>query len=142
MTQIPGPFPGLVISYSYLWRRDYLDGCEEGVKDRPCAIVLSNRLEGNDTIVTVAAISHTKPENPDMAVEIPLKVKEHLNLDNERSWVVCTEVNRFTWPGTDIRPVVIQGDKKYSYGVLPPKLFSKITKTLVRSLAKIVSRTA
>ena len=142
MTQIPDPFPGLVISYSYLWRRDYLEGREEGVKDRPCAIVLSKRLEGNDTVVTVAAISHTKPENPDMAVEIPLKVKEHLNLDSARSWVVCTEVNRFTWPGPDIRPVVIQGDKKYSYGVLPPKLFSKITKTLVRSLAKIVSRTA
>ena len=142
MTRIPDPFPGLVISYSYLWRRDCLEGREEGVKDRPCAIVLSKRLQGNDTVVTVAAISHTKPENPDMAVEIPIKVKEHLNLDSERSWVVCTEVNRFTWPGPDMRPVFLQGDKKYSYGVLPPKLFSKITETLVRSLAKIVSRTA
>ena len=142
MTQIPDPSPGLVIRYSYLWHRDYLDGHEEGVKDRPCAIVLSKRLQGNDTVVTVAAISHTEPENPDMAVEISIRVKAHLNLDSERSWVVCTEVNRFIWPGPDIRPVVIEGDQKYSYGVLPPKLFAKITKTLLRSLAKIVSRTA
>jgi uncharacterized protein YifN (PemK superfamily) len=142
MTRIPDPFPGLVINYSYLWRKDYLTGQEEGVKDRPCAIVLSKKIEGNDTVVTVAAITHTEPEDPNMAVEIPLKVKEYLKLDTERSWIVCTEVNRFVWPGPDIRPIVRQGDKKYSYGVLPPKLFSKVTKTLVRSLVKIVRRTA
>lgn len=78
MTQIPDPSPGLVIRYSYLWHRDYLDGREEGVKDRPCAVVLSKRMQGNDTVVTVAAISHTKPENPDMAVEIPNKSKSAL----------------------------------------------------------------
>ena len=142
MTQIPDPFPGLVISYSYLWRKDYLKGQEEGIKDRSCAIVLSRKSEGSDTMVTVAAITHNEPINPDMAVEIPLKVKEYLNLDSERSWIICTEVNRFVWPGPDIRPIIRQNDKKYSFGVLPPKLFTKVTKTLVHSLAKIVSRTA
>lgn len=141
MTQIPDPFPGLVISYSYLWRKDYLTGQEEGSKDRPCAIVLSKKIEGKDTVVTVAAITHSEPENLDMAVEIPLKVKAYLNLDSERSWIICTEVNRFVWPGPDIRTITTQGEKKYSYGILPPKLFSKVTKTLIRSLAKIVSRT-
>lgn len=141
MTQIPEPFPGLVISYSYLWRKDYLAGREEGVKDRPCAVVLSRKIKGNDTVVTLAAITHSEPEDLGMAVEIPPKVKEYLNLDGERSWIICTEVNRFIWPGPDIRPVIRQGEKKYSHGVLPPVLFSKVTKTLVRSLAKIVSRT-
>ena len=141
MTQIPEPFPGLVINYSYLWRKDYMAGQEEGVKDRPCAVVLSRKIKGNDTVVTVAAITHGEPETPDIAVEIPLKVKEYLNLDSDRSWIICTEVNRFVWPGPDIRPITRQGDKKYSYGVLPPKLFSNVTKTLVRSLVKIVSRT-
>ena len=139
---MPEPFPGLVISYSYLWRKDYLAGQEEGVKERPCAIVLSKKLQGDDTVVTVAAITHSEPENPGRAVEIPLKVKEYLNLDSERSWIICTEMNRFIWPGPDIRPIARRGDKKYSYGVLPPRLFSKVTKTLVRSLAEIVSRTA
>jgi mRNA-degrading endonuclease toxin of MazEF toxin-antitoxin module len=70
-----------------------------GLKDRPCAIVLSKKAAGEDMIVTVAAITHTEPEHPDMAVEIPLRVKQHLNLDSERSWIICTEVNRFIWPG-------------------------------------------
>ena len=104
MTQIPEPFPGLVINYSYLWRKDYMAGQEKGVKDRLCAVVLSRKIKGNDTVVTVAAITHGQPENPDMAVEIPLKVKEYLNLDSDRSWIICTEVNRFVWPGPDIRP--------------------------------------
>ena len=75
-----------------------------------------------------------------MAVEIPAKVKQYLNLDSESSWIICTEVNRFTWPGPDIRPITERGDKTYSYGVLPPGLFSKVTKTIIRSLADIVSR--
>lgn len=141
MSLIPDPFPGLVISYSYLWRREYKAGREEGIKDRPCAIILSKKTAGEDTIVTVAAITHTEPENPDMAVEIPLKVKEHLNLDSERSWIVCTEVNRFIWPGPDLRRIPERKESPYSYGVLPPKLLKMTTQTLLKSLAKIVSRT-
>ncbi len=142
MTQLPEPFPGLVVSYSYLWRKDYLAGHEEGAKDRPCAVVLSRNTKGKDTVVTVAPITHSKPEIPDMAVQIPAKVKEYLNLDSEASWIICTEVNRFIWPGPDIRPITRQGNKTYNYGVLPPGLFSKVTKTIVRSLVKIVSRSA
>ena len=142
MTQFPEPFPGLVISYSCLWRKDYPAGQEEGAKDRPCAVVLSGNTKGDDTVVTVAPITHSEPENPDMSVEIPVKVKDYLNLDSEASWIICTEVNRFVWPGPDIRLITRQGNKTYSYGVLPPGLFSKVTKTIVRSLAKIVSRSA
>lgn len=142
MSKIPDPFPGLVISYSYLWRSEYQAGRDEGVKDRPCAIILAKRTEGEDMIVTVAAITHTPPENPDMAVEIPLRVKEYLNLDSERSWIVCSEVNKFIWPGPDLRRRSNNAEQAYSYGVLPPKLLTKVTQTLVKSLAKIVSRTS
>ncbi len=92
-------------------------------------------------IVTVAAITHTEPENPDTAIEIPLKVKEHLSLDSERSWIVCSEVNRFIWPGPDLRRIPNHEDISYSYGVLPPKLLKKTTQTLLKTLAKIVKRT-
>jgi hypothetical protein len=140
MSQLSEPFPGLVICYSYLWRREFLQGKEEGVKDRPCAIVLASKAEGTDIIVTVAAITHSPPTDPSMAVEIPLKVKDYLKLDSERSWIVCTEVNRFVWPGPDLRRIPAL-DISYSYGVLPPRLFDQVKKTLLMSLAKIVSRT-
>lgn len=141
MSLIPDPFPGLVISYSYLWREDHRAGATEGVKDRPCAIILSKKIDSEDTVVTVAPITHTAPQNPDMAVEIPRKVKEHLNLDSERSWIVCTEVNRFIWPGPDLRPVTPKPESPYAYGVLPPRLLTKAAQTLLQSLATIVKRT-
>lgn len=140
MSKLPEPFPGLVISYSYLWRREHLQGKEEGVKDRPCAIVLTSKPEGADTVVMVAAVTHSSPVDPSTAVEIPRRIKEYLKLDSERSWIVCNEVNRFIWPGPDLRRVPGQ-DNSYSYGVLPPKLFEQVKKTLLTSLAKIVSRT-
>jgi hypothetical protein len=34
------PAPGLVIRYVYLWSHEWVRGQEEGVKDRPCAIIL------------------------------------------------------------------------------------------------------
>jgi hypothetical protein len=42
----PVPRPGLVIRYSYLWESEARQGREEGVKDRPCAIVLVILREG------------------------------------------------------------------------------------------------
>jgi mRNA-degrading endonuclease toxin of MazEF toxin-antitoxin module len=141
MPPLPEPFPGLVIRYSYLWQKDDLAGREEGLKDRPCAIVLSTRTRGEDMIVTVAAITHTPPTNTAMAVEIPPRIKQHLNLDSERSWIVCNEVNRFIWPGPDLRRIP-GSENSYSYGVLPRMLFKRVQQTLLLSLAAIVSRTS
>lgn len=140
MPPLPEPFPGLVIRYAYLWRKDHLAGQEEGVKDRPCAIVLSTRREGDECIVTVAPITHSPPASTATCVEIPARVKQHLKLDSERSWIVCTEVNRFVWPGPDLRR--IPGQDGYAYGVLPPRLFEQVKQTLLRTLMAIVRRTS
>ena len=79
------PVPGLVIRYSYLWASEHARGQEEGVKDRPCAVVLATANEAGDQGVTVLPISHTPPSNPLLAVEIPAAVKRRLKLDDERS---------------------------------------------------------
>ncbi|WP_348627567.1 hypothetical protein [Rhizobium sp. R693] len=50
-------------------------------------------------------ITHTPPDNGEDAIEIPPATKRQLRLDDERSWIVLTESNRFVWPGQDIRPV-------------------------------------
>ncbi len=71
-------------------------GQEEGVKDRPCAIVLATANAAGDQVVTVLPISHTPPSNPLLAVEMPAVVKNRLKLDDKRSWVVLAEANRFT----------------------------------------------
>jgi hypothetical protein len=39
------------------------------------------------------------------AVELPQAVKRHFGLDTDRPCVVLDEVNEFTWPGFDLRPI-------------------------------------
>jgi hypothetical protein len=119
---LPEPEPGLVIRYSFLWYAEYLEGHEEGAKDRPCAIVMRAQRDDSETIVTVLPITHSVPSDPALALEIPLTVKRRLGLDSERSWVVFAEANRFVWPGPDLRPVPGR-EISNSYGMLPPNFF-------------------
>ncbi|SJM92289.1 conserved hypothetical protein [Crenothrix polyspora] len=109
MSSFPQPIPGLVINYSYLWSNEHLRGKEEGLKNRPCAVILVTQDEMGDQVVTVLPITHTPPENPALAVEIPPATKSRLGLDDERSWIVLTEANRFIWPDPDLR-ITRRGD--------------------------------
>ena len=94
----PKPVAGQVTSYAYLWRSEHLGGQEEGLKDRPCAVILVITTEGGEERVTVLPITHTPPARPELAIEIPAITKRRIGLDDDRSWVVLTEANRFTWP--------------------------------------------
>ncbi|MDF2764359.1 MAG: hypothetical protein K0S81_1353 [Rhodospirillales bacterium] len=128
---LPRPEPGLVLSYSYLWREEHNQGAEEGRKARPCSVVLVTADEGGRTVVMVLPITHRPPRRRDDAVEIPSQTKARLGLDGERSWVVVTEANEFVWPGPDLR--LVPGTRgKFTYGYLPPKLFRRIREAFVR----------
>lgn len=128
---LPAPRPNLVIRYAYLWHAAHLRGQEEGSKDRPCVIALTTPAAEGQTIVTVLPITHTPPGDPGEAVEIPLATKQRLGLDSEKSWVVCSEVNRFVWPGPDLRPVPGRsGD--VVYGDLPYRLFERIKQRVLQ----------
>ena len=132
---------GQVIRYSYLWQSEYLRGLEEGLKDRPCAIILVVTAEDGVERVTVLPISHTPPSRPEFAVEIPLATKHRLGLDNARSWVVLTEANRFDWPGPDIRPTQRADASSVLYGELPGSLLIRVREGFValqRTLKSIV----
>jgi hypothetical protein len=72
------------------------------------------------TVVTVAPITHSPPSNTPDAMEIPLAVKRALGLDDERSWLILTEVNRFAWPGFDLRPIPGRPGE-FAYGTLPAR---------------------
>jgi hypothetical protein len=127
---LPTPEPGLVVAYAYLWRAEYEQGREEGVKDRPCAIVLMANDEDGETVVTVVPVTHALPERPDEAVEIPLSTKQRLGLDSQRSWIVVNEINRFVWPGPDLRPVSRGEPDRFDHGLLPPSLYREVRERL------------
>jgi hypothetical protein len=129
--RLPTPKSGLVISYSYLWRNEARTGLMEGRKSRPCAIVLViQKDEGNGPQVTVAPITHSQPQDPSVALEIPSTVKRHLGLDGERSWVILDEFNVFTWPGFDLASVA-GAKERCDYGFMPPYLFRKIIEKFI-----------
>jgi hypothetical protein len=137
---LPKPVPGLVIRYSYLWYSEHLEGREEGQKDRPCAIIASIQAdESGNTRVLVLPVTHSPPNQASLAVEIPAKVKQRLELDDARSWVVLSEWNEFIWPGPDLRRLPGADDFSVAYGMLPPRLFAAIRD---RFLALVNSRAA
>lgn len=95
---------GALIRYAYLWADDAARGQEEGVKDRPCAVVITATDEEGARLLYVMPVTHSQPGASDLAVELPPATKQRLGLDTERSWIVTREYNSFTWPGPDIRP--------------------------------------
>lgn len=142
---LPEPVPGLVIRYSYLWLEEHRGGREEGVKDRPCAIILVTQDDEGEKLVTVLPVTHAPPRDPRLAMEIPAATKARLGLDGERSWVVLTEANRFLWPGPDLRPAITGDAASVAYGLLPRAFFLKLRERFVDVLregkAKTVPRT-
>lgn len=110
------PGLGLVIRHAYLWWNEARKGLEEGRKDRPCVIVHIRENEFKETEVFICPVTHTPPEHPEKALQIPPKTKARLGLDTDASWIITTEVNVFIWPGPDIRPVPGGGP---AYGLLP-----------------------
>lgn len=114
-----------MVRYAYLWRDEALRGREEGRKDRPCVVVLSVEDQAGRTVVTVAPVTHAAPAHLDSAVEVPAATRARLGLDGERSWIIASDLNRFIWPGVDLRPIR-RGASDYAYGLLPDALYRRV----------------
>ncbi len=91
--------------------------------------------------VRVLPITHSAPIVADDALEIPPTTKARLGLDSDRSWVVLTEANDFSWPGPDLRPLPGKGPDSVVFGVLPPGFFRILRERLgLRRRRAIVAR--
>lgn len=129
---LPTPRPGLVIRYSYLWAREHDEGREEGVKDRPCAVLLATRSDEGDLRVIVLPITHAPPGDPETAIEIPAATKRRLGLDDDQSWIVLSEGNAFAWPGPDLRFAPGGGPESVALGFLPARLINAMRDRFLR----------
>jgi hypothetical protein len=127
------PRPGQVIRYSYLWWNEARRGRTEGGKDRPCSVVLTRISDAGATLVYVLPVTHSAPQAPEDGIEIPAATKRRLGLDTGRSWIITTELNRFVWPGPDIRALP---SGEYSFGYLPGKLLRAVIDQLKAHAAK------
>ena len=62
-------------------------------------------------------------------------VKRRLGLDEARSWIVVSEINRFIWPGPDLRPVSRAEPDRFEYGFLTPALFRQVLERFEATVA-------
>jgi len=85
--------------------------------------------------VTVVPVTHSPPDSPNVAIEIPAETKRRLGLDDDRSWIVVSEANVFGWPGPDIRPAVSGRFETVAYGLLPANLFREVRTRFLRAAA-------
>ena len=138
---LPAPRPGLVIRYDYLWADEHQGGAADGRKTRPCVVVVATQRVGDELLVTVVPVTHAP--HAAGAVAIPTATKARLGLDDSASWIVCTEVNRFVWPGPDLRPLPRR--RAWAYGLLPASLFERVRRGLLseirRRRLRVVPRT-
>jgi hypothetical protein len=70
-------------------------------------------------------ITHS-PTEESRSIAIPAKVKRHLGLDADASWVILDEANEFFWPGVDLRPVSRSRPGVWTFGILPTEIFDEI----------------
>jgi hypothetical protein len=124
----PKPLPSQVVRYSYLWDSERRRGQEEGVKDRPCAVVLLMKNADGADVVTVLPITRTPPatSHRDLAIEIPIITKRRLGLDDKRSWIILSEANRITLPCPELRIATDDDPNSGVYSMLPEKLFERV----------------
>lgn len=123
----------------------------EGLKDRPCVVVLSHeKIKGlpGQFVADVAPITHSR-RSDENAVEIPISVKERMGLDMEHSWIITTEINRFIWPGLDRRPAKQFGDETqthWHWGIMATDIFNRAKQKVLERRANrsllIVPRSA
>ena len=95
--------------------------------------------------VYVLPVTRSPPDDDTEAVAIPAAVRQRLGLDEERSWIVVSEANVFTWPGPDLRFARGKGPESAAYGFLPPGLFKVVRDRFLerawRRQAGVVPRT-
>lgn len=106
-------------------------------------MVVARIEQDGKTQLLVAPVTHSKPDRAEDGIEMPARVRKHLGLDGERSWIILTELNRFIWPGPDVRTAA--GGDSPLYGAIPGQLFEQVRNGITRqsrgSLFGITKRT-
>lgn len=124
------PVPGLVFRYAYLWKREHKDGLTEASKKRPRVVAVRyGPLKGIPGLFAVDVVPITHSPQDDHAVEIPHSVKGKMGLDDDASWIITSEMNRFIWPSPDMypsRPAAPERPKLWHWGTLPVGLFRQV----------------
>ncbi len=142
VTKIPRADPGAVINYVYLWKSEHEAGLDEGTKARPCAVIYVaerevSRPSGNVIMkrAAIVPITHTPPAkdvDPARFTALPAKIARLAGLDHRDHWIWVDEVNEFTWPGFDFRPIDKSGEMVF--GKMPTAIMEEVVKKMIANV--------
>lgn len=110
------PRPGDVLPYRFLFSDQADAGREEGIKERPCVVVLAVG-EGERPQVVVAPVTTRPPVDPDA---VPLSAEAFGG--DRPSWILPWELNVFRWTGPDVGRARRPAGAWWRIGVLEPRL--------------------
>ena len=137
--RIPAKPPvGHLIAYEYLWFSQ-AETRGDGARAYPTAVIMARDDWGPISIAYALAISHSPPRKADRALPVPPKLKRHLGLDSEPSWIYTDQINVFGWPGPDLRPAdqlstLPAARDACTIGALPRDWFEQVKQHLEESL--------
>ena len=102
--RIPDEPPiGNLVAYEYLWLSQQ-NTREDGAKVYPVALIFAKKIIASVTLAYAVGMSHKPPVASETAIEVPRKLKRHLVMDEDTSWIYTDQLNEFTWSGPDLRP--------------------------------------
>ena len=101
---VPEPKPGLVIRCDYLWLREASAGRDQG-KDRPACLLAAGDSSSRPRFVVILPITHSPPSGDTVGIEIPVKVRRAVGLDDEPCWVIVSGHNVDEWPNAGLDPI-------------------------------------
>lgn len=128
----PNPQLGLVICYDYLWKSEERKGREQGVKDRPCGVIVAQA--GRPDRVLVCPITHTEPDADQAGIELGPKDRAWMGLDDKPQWIITSEANLVDWADPGIVPVPATGD--WHYGTMTAELATQVQAEARKSLSQ------
>lgn len=122
------PEPGLVIRYDFLWKEEEEAGKIDGLKDRPCAIIIvAEPDQNNSSNVFLCPITHSPIQVGETGMEVPAKLARHLRLDSAISWVKTHQINTVIWEENRLPYGVVPAFKdQVVFGKLPQSFAQKI----------------
>ncbi len=125
------PKVGHVLRYVYLFANEQKAGRDEGVKERFVVVIA---IDGKR--YSVAAIT-TKGEGRANALPLPAPVATAGGVAPNSS-VVTDEINIFTWPGFDIRPLM--KGKGFVAGRFPPAFTNSLQSAILSAPHERIDR--
>ena len=88
---------GNLVAYEYLWLSQE-NTREDGAKVYPVALIFAKKIIASVTLAYALGMSHRSPDASEKAIVVPKKLKRHLGLDEDPSWIYTDQLTSSPGP--------------------------------------------